>query len=135
MWLEETLLLAALVAAAYGWLALPVATTWHLALHVVTVAGMIAVIVFAAMLARRAYGPLRFTIAALAPLAIALMIAIGAPYLLLNWVPELGSLTAQAISAAVRFLLAALFCTGALLWLWANAAVGNSFPSRDQRER
>ena len=121
LWLEETLLLAALVAAIYGWLALPVATTWHLALHVVTAAGILALIVFAAMLARRTYGPLRFTIAALVPAAIALFIAVGAPYLLLNWVPALGSLTAQAISAALRSLLAGLLCAGALLWLWANA--------------
>ena len=123
LWLEETLLLAALVAAVYGWLALPVATTWHLALHVVTAAGILALIVFAAILARRAYGPLRISIAVLAPLAIALFIAIVAPYFLMSWVPALGSLTAQAISAALRFLLAALLCTGALLWLWANATV------------
>lgn len=122
LWVEETLLLAALVAAVYGWLALPVATIWHLVLHVITAAGTIALIVFAAMLARRAYGPLRLRNAALlAPLAIAILVGVGAPYLLLNWVPPLGSMAVQAISAALRFLLAGLLCTGALLWLWVNA--------------
>jgi hypothetical protein len=121
LWLEETVLLAALLAAAYGWLALPVATTWHLALHVITAAGMIALIFLAVMLARKAFGPPRWTTAIPGPLALALVIAAGAPYLLLNWVPELSSLTAQAISAALRFLLAGLLVTGAMLWLWANA--------------
>jgi hypothetical protein len=121
LWFQELVLLAALIAAAYGWLALPVATTWHLAMHVITAAGMIALIILAVMLARRAFGPLRWTTAALGPLALTLIIAAGAPYLLLNWVPELSSLTAQAISAALRFLLAGLLVTGALLWFWANA--------------
>lgn len=122
LWLEETVLLAAVIAAVYGWLALPVATMWHLALHVVTAAGILALIVFAAMLAGRTYGPLRWTTTILAPIAIALFIAIGAPYLLLSWVPQLASFTAQAISASLRSMIAALLCTGALLWLWANAA-------------
>jgi hypothetical protein len=88
----------------------------------VTAAGIIALIVFAVMLARRAFAPLRWrNVALLAPLALALLIAAGTPYLLLHWVPQLSSLAAQAISAALRFLLAALLCTGALLWLWANA--------------
>ena len=124
LWLGETALLGALVAAVYGWLALPVATTWHLALHVITAAGIVALVVLGAMLARRAYGRLRWNAALLAPLALALIIALGAPYLLLNWVPQLGSLTAQAVSAALRFLLAGLLSTGALLWLWANATDG-----------
>lgn len=123
LWLEETLLLVVLVAATYGWLALPVATIWHLALHVVTAAGIAAIIAFAAILARRAFGPLHWRSAALlAPLALALLIAAGAPYVLLSWVPALESLTAQAVSAALRFLVAAFLCTGAMLWLWANAA-------------
>ncbi len=121
LWLEETVLLAALIAAAYGWLALPVATTLHLALHVITAAGMIALLGLAVMLARQAFGPMRWKTAVLGPLALTLIIAAGAPYLLLNWVPELSSLTAQAISAALRFLLAGLLVTGALLWFWANA--------------
>lgn len=122
LWLEETLLLAALVAAIYAWLALPVATMWHLTLHVITAVGIVALIVFAAMLARRAYGPPRWRNAALLPpLVIAVLIGAGAPYLLMNWVPSLGSMTLQAISAALRLLLAGLLCTGALLWLWANA--------------
>jgi hypothetical protein len=122
LWLEETVLLCTLVAAVYGWLALPVATTWHLALHVLTAAGIVALIAFAAILARRAFGPLRWTAALLPPLAIALFVALGAPYLLLNWIPELASFVAQAISAALRSLLAAFLCSGALIWLWASAS-------------
>lgn len=121
LWLEETVLLGAVLAAVYGWLALPVATTWHLALHVITAAGIVALVAFAVILARRAFGPLRWSASALPPLAIALFLTLGAPYLLLNWIPELASFPAQAISAALRSLLAAFVCSGALLWLWANA--------------
>ncbi len=121
LWAEETLLLAVLAAAVYGWLALPVATAWHLAFHVLSAAGIAALMAFAVLLARRAFGPLRWRTAVLAPLAIALLGAFGAPYLLVHWVPEFGSLAAQALSAALRFLLAGLAATGALLWFWANA--------------
>lgn len=122
LWLEQTLILFALAGAVYGWLALPVATVWHLAMHLVVGGALVALVVLAGVLARRALGPPRWRMPALlAPLGLALLVAAGAPYLLLNWVPEFGSLAAQAASAAARFVLAALLVSGALLWLWGNA--------------
>ncbi|MBI5086990.1 MAG: hypothetical protein HZB13_20630, partial [Acidobacteria bacterium] len=57
LWLQEALLLAALLAAAYGWLSLPVAGNWHLALHALTALAMLAIAVFAVRLALRAFAP------------------------------------------------------------------------------
>lgn len=130
LWLQETLLLAALLAAAYGWLSLPVAGNWHLALHVLTALAMLSVAVFGVRLAWRAFAPCHGAgILAEAHFWLALVIWVAAglwlPVKLIWWIPELAGLPMQAASAAVRFLLAGLLFAGGLLWLLSCLSRGH----------
>ena len=121
LWLEETLLLAAVLAGIYGWLGLPVASAWLLGLHVLAGLAIVAVVVFGCLLSRRMgsadwRGAVRggpFWLA----VGLCLIAGFAIPYWLVWWIPNLEGMTAQAISALVRFAAAGLLFTGSLLWL------------------
>lgn len=125
LWLVETLLLAIVLASVYGWLALPVARWWHIASHV-AVALLVAGLIYLALrlMRRKLAGG---TSALKEPafwLATLLWVLVGLwlPYRLIWWVPALDGFNAQAISAALRFLVAGTLFTGAWMWLAACAS-------------
>jgi hypothetical protein len=116
-WLLVTAIAGAEAGLLAWWLTLPVATAWDLVLHVVVLLAMAAFAALAWRVARRALpGALGFCWPAL---PVALAAGVGVPALLLWWVPGFESIGAQAASLAVRFLLAGVLFTGALLWLAA----------------
>lgn len=122
LWIEETALIGLLLGGAYLWLGLPVATTLNLAEHVLLLLVMAGLVWLAIALANRAFGKVRFGKALKTPAfwlyaLVALAVGVVLPYQLIWWIPEVGSMTAQAVSAAVRFLLAGVLFTGSFLWL------------------
>jgi hypothetical protein len=124
LWLGETLLLGVTGAAVYGWLALPVATVWHLVAHLLLAGAILALLYFGLRLASRSLGPANWKRAARAPqfwiFALACVAAgVWLPFRLIWWIPVFDALAAQAASAALRFTMAAALCTGALLCLLA----------------
>ncbi len=127
LWLEETVLLAGALAGIYGWLLLPVATTWQLALHLLVALAILSLLYFGGLLAWRGFAPFDWKRAFTAPpfwLALLLWLAIGLwlPYKLIGWIPEFAGLAAQFASALVRVALAGSLFTGGLLWLIACGA-------------
>lgn len=126
LWLEETVLVGAILALAYFWLGLPVATTLHLVEHVLVVLAMAALIWLAVWLANRAFGKAALGQALKKPAfwgaaVVALVLGVAVPYQLIWWVPDVASMTAQAVSAGVRFVIAGLLFTGSFLWLHCAA--------------
>ncbi|MGJ5818268.1 hypothetical protein [Paludibaculum fermentans] len=126
LWIEETALVGAILGAAYGWLALPVATTLHLVEHVLLFLLIVGLIWLAFRLANRALGPVEWGKAVSLPAfwiaaVVTLVLGFVLPYYLIWWIPELGSMTAQAVSAGIRFLIAGLLFTGSMLWLHCTA--------------
>lgn len=124
LWLQETLLLAAAFAGFYGWLLLPVATVWNLALHVLIALTVLSLLYFGALLAWRTFRPFDLKRAFTAPqfwLAVLLWLALGlwVPYKLIVWVPDFAGLAAQVVSVLIRVALAGALFTGGLLWLLA----------------
>ncbi len=118
LWAGETLLLGAMLAGFYGWLMLPVATVYHLALHVLSGVALLCLVLLGALRAYRAFGaPRRLGVHWILPVP-----AVWCAWLLVRWVPQVGSLPAEAASAAVRLTAAAALVTGAVLWTWACAA-------------
>ncbi len=55
-------------------------------------------------------------------LPVALLVGLGGPWLLVNWVPEVAGFTGQAVSAGIRFALAGVCFVGAWLW-WGRVGV------------
>ncbi|MBN9663987.1 MAG: hypothetical protein J0H49_37655 [Acidobacteria bacterium] len=126
LWIEETALVGAILGSAYGWLALPVATTLHLIEHVLLFLLIVGLIWLSFRLANQALGPVQWSKALAMPAfwaaaAITLIVGFVLPYCLIWWIPELGSMTAQAVSAGLRFLLAGVLFTGSMLWLHCTA--------------
>ncbi|MGC4056265.1 MAG: hypothetical protein QM757_46280 [Paludibaculum sp.] len=126
LWIEETALVGAILGCAYGWLALPVATTLHLVEHVLLLLLIAGLVWLAIRLANRALGAVQWGKALTLPAfwiaaVVTLLIGFVLPYYLIWWIPELGSMTAQAVSAGIRFLIAGLLFTGSMLWLHCTA--------------
>jgi hypothetical protein len=125
LWAVETLLLGILLGAVYGWLALPVAKWWHIALHVAGAAVMAGLVYFAVRLVRRKLAGGAWKAADPAfwlACVLWLLVGLWLPYRLVFWVPDVAGMTAQAVSAGIRFVLAAVLFTGAWMWLAACAA-------------
>lgn len=126
LWIEETALVGAILGSAYGWLALPVATTLHLVEHVLLFLLIVGLVWLAVRLPNRALGPVQWGKALMVPgfwvaVVVTLVVGFVLPYYLIWWIPELGSMTAQAVSAGIRFLLAGVLFTGSMLWLHCTA--------------
>jgi hypothetical protein len=127
LWLEEAFLLASALAGIYGWLLLPVATIWHLALHLLVTLAILSLLYFGVRLAWRRFAPFDWKRAISAPsfwMAMLLWLALGLwlPYKLVGWIPEFAGLAAQFASAVIRVALAGMLFTGGLLWLIACGA-------------
>jgi hypothetical protein len=125
LWLVETLLLGAVLGAAYGWLALPVAQWWHIALHVVVGSLILGLVYLAIRLVRRKVAGGRSAVkepAFWVAVLLWLVVGLWLPYRLIWWVPSVDGMTAQAFSAGLRFVLAAGVFTKGWMWLVACGA-------------
>lgn len=116
-WAAGLGLLAVWCGLAGWWLWMPVATGVDVALVVVVGLAAVALPGWVLWRQRRMWRAGRVY----AVLPGALAAAVGLPWLLVTWVPEVGGLTAQAASAAVRFAAAGVCVVGAWRLL---AAVG-----------
>ncbi len=116
-WLMVTGIAVGEAGLAAWWLTLPVATAWNLALHGLVLAMMLGFAVLAWQMARRAFPGGKRRAWPAVPVAAAVGIVL--PAALVWWVPGFESMEAQAASMAVRFALAGVLFTGALLWLAA----------------
>lgn len=126
LWLGEIVLLGVTGAVAYGWLALPVATVWHLVAHLLLAGAILSLLYFGLRLASRALGPADWKRAIHAPqfwiLAFVCIVAgLWLPFRLIWWIPVFDALAAQAASVALRFAAASVLFTGAMLCLLAAA--------------
>ena len=125
LWVVETLLLGLVLGLVYGWLALPVAKWWHLALHVVVGLAIVGLVYLAIRLMRRKVAGGRAAVkepAFWAAVVVWVVVGLWLPYRLIWWVPAVDGMTAQAFSAGLRFVLAAGVFTKAWMWLVACAA-------------
>ncbi|WP_321474819.1 hypothetical protein [uncultured Paludibaculum sp.] len=126
LWIEETALMGAILGSIYVWLGLPVATTLNLVEHALLILLILGLLWVSIWLANRAFGRVQFGKVLKLPAfwisaVITLVVGFVLPYYLIWWIPDLGSMTAQAVSAAIRFLIAGLLFTGAMLWLHCTA--------------
>jgi len=124
LWLLLTLMLASGIAGVYFWLGLPVASTMYLLLHAVIALFLIALAAIAVWLVIKRMGAVPYRTAARTPACwLAMLISLCAgllvPYFLIQWTGAFQSLRAQFTSAIIRFSLAGLLCTGAILWAHA----------------
>lgn len=119
-WLAVTGMAAGEAGLLAWWLTLPVATAWNLALHAAVLILMLGFAVLAWRMTRRAFPKGRWQVWPAVPLALAAGIAL--PAALVWWVPGFESMEAQAVSMALRFVLAGVLFTGSLLWLAACGA-------------
>jgi len=132
LWLGQTALLAAALALSFAFLTLPVARWWQLALHAACFLALGGLCFLSYWWARRALPArpwaVKEPVFGLA-LILWLLVALWAPWRLLWWVPAVEGLPLQALSAALRFLLAGLLFTGASLWLAACKEVPHEEPT------
>jgi hypothetical protein len=112
-WGESLALLLLWCALAWWWLSLPVATAFDAALLVLVALAALALPAWVLWRARSIWKQPR--VYAALPLALAASLAL--PWLLIRWVPPFESFMLQALSAAVRFTLAAVCFAGPWLWL------------------
>jgi len=112
-WAAGLGLLAVWCGLAGWWLWLPVATALDVGLVVVLGLAALALPGWLAWRVRRIWREAR--VWALLPVVVA--VSLGVPWLLLRWVPGFEGLVAQALSAGVRLILAAVCFVGAWLYL------------------
>lgn len=125
-WVVIASMLAGSAGVAVLWLAAPLATGMHVAMHVALAIWGLGFLWYALWLARRRFAPAGIRpgrLVAQAQLWSALGLAAAAglllPWALVHWVPVFSSLPAQMASALVRFLIAWALFSGSVCWLMA----------------
>lgn len=129
-WIVVASMLTGAGAVAILWLAAPLATGTHVALHAAYALWALAFLWYALWLARRRFAPAGIRLGRALPrkefwgaLPVAAAAGLLLPWGLIHWVPAFSSLAAQAASAMVRFLAAWGLFSGSVCWLVACLGV------------
>lgn len=134
-WVVIASVLAGCAGIAVLWLAAPLATGIHVALHVAFLLWGLGFLWYALWLARRRFAPEGIRLGRLisqaqlwSALGMAATAGLALPWGLVHWVPGFSSLPAQLASALLRFFLAWALLSGSVCWLAACLGILSKEP-------